>query len=314
MKDIDWVGRWYSVARERGRSDRVDFGRVREDGSLEWFDFPHELGDGVYAMQSTHQKLGRQPPPTPRGRETAPPQGWRKVAILLKALRPTPLPPMRWLNPSPGAAATPKEICWHVFTAAETKRILARAKSEGVSVNAWIMARLNDTALPALLAAPATGRWLFPVNMRGPLADSPRGNQSSGIPVVARPGLTAPEIHASIRESLKGGAHWATWWMLHAGKVVGLKGMAYLSKRSEQKSFWLGSFTNLGEWTSREAPAGEAWLAAPPGSPNYPIGVGIVIWTGRMSIVFKVHPAVCADRALPPRIFEEFLGRLLRDA
>jgi hypothetical protein len=99
--------------------------------------------------------------------------------------------------------------------------------------------------------------------------------------------------------------------MLHVGKFVGLRGMRHFSKSSEAKSFWLGSFTNVGIWECAEADPGEAWLVAPPGSRNYPIGVGIVTWNGRMSVVLKIHASVCPDRSLPAKLFAPFIAGLL---
>ncbi|RZA07220.1 MAG: hypothetical protein EOP11_08330 [Proteobacteria bacterium] len=196
---------------------------------------------------------------------------------------------MRWRFANPRAEVRPKDFEWKVFSREETARIHGLAKAERVSVNAWIMARLNKVILPALLEGPAEGRWLFPVNMRGPvwLGEGQLeglGNQSSGIPLRVKPDSTAAEIHDQIKRSLEAGLHWATWWMLHVGKLVGVRGMRHFSKSSEAKSFWLGSFTNVGIWDCAEASPDEAWLVAPPGSRNYPIGVGIVTWNGRMSI------------------------------
>ena len=313
MKQVDWVGLWYTVAKERGVNDVVDFGRVNTaSGAVEWFDFSHQQCDGAGGMAYALKKLGRAVPPMPRSREDAPPRGLRKARILVRAARGPKPPVMRWKHPAPGARAMPRDFSWHVFSAEETNSILARAAAQKVSVNAWMMAHLTDVLLPELLEGAGPARWLFPVNMRGPVwTGDGLGNHSSAIPIFVRAGTKPAEIHAQIREGLVNGAHWATWWMLHVGKLVGLRGMRYLSRQSAKKSFWLGTFSNMGAWDDEHASPDEAWIVAPPGSENYPIGVGIVTWRGRMAISLKIHPAVCANRALPPRLFTEFVKRLL---
>ncbi|RYZ95615.1 MAG: hypothetical protein EOP11_24675, partial [Proteobacteria bacterium] len=74
------MGQWYLVAAERGRHHFVDFGRVdTRTGVHEWFDYSHSRGDGVDGMVHCARALGRQDPPIPRSRESAPPSGWRKI-------------------------------------------------------------------------------------------------------------------------------------------------------------------------------------------------------------------------------------------
>ena len=99
--------------------------------------------------------------------------------------------------------------------------------------------------------------------------------------------------------------------MLNIGRLIGVGGMRFFSIRTERKSQWMGTFSNVGSWP----PVGSApgildpdivYIVAPPGTPNFPISVGLITWNGRLSITLKVHPSI-SDKPDQARFFLERL-------
>jgi hypothetical protein len=308
----DWVGYWYAVARSRGVNDIASIGRVDlRAGTVDWTDFSHATVDGVGRLGELLRARGYRIPELPRSRETRPPGPWRALRILLGArglARPRKL---RWRTRRPVVQAPRHGFPWTVLTREETERLERAARARGVSVNAWLLARLSAILWPALLEEGERGPWLFPVNMRGvagPLPD--HANVASAILIDCGPGTDDRAIHAQVRARLAAGMHWATWWILHVGRVVGRRGVRWISHRRERSAEYVGTFSNMGAWPPEGSAPGaldenEAWLCTPPGTPNFPVSAGLMAWNGRLSITLKVHPSVTADQGLAARALAE---------
>jgi hypothetical protein len=298
----DWVGFWYTVARERGVNDVASLGRVElASGRVEWTDFSHSTMDGIGKFGELLRARGYRLPELPRSREPGPP-GWlsrlRILARLPSVARPRPI---RWRERNEARSAPLHAFPFIVFSRAETDTIHARAKARAVSPNALMPEVLGRILLPELLEPGAKGLWLFPVNMRGAVGvQRDDANVASALLLEAGQGTPAEELHEQIRSGLARGMHWATWWMLHVGRVVGESGVRWLSRRRERTSFYLGTFSHMGAWPpegSRPsdtlvADSNDAWLCTPPGTRNFPISVGCLIWEGKLSVTLKVHPSI----------------------
>lgn len=309
----DWVGMWYTVARERGVNDQCTIAHVHTGNhTIQWNDFSHSEMDGVSWMVRKLRALGYQIPSMPQAKDIREPALWKRPYILWHSLRALSSHKIDWLYGDPDQPAGRARMAYLILTREETAKLSQIARDEGVNVNAILMSELSSLILPELASPGTRGYWLFPVNMRGGVRSSLEYcNQSSAIPVKADSDTSPEEIHAQIRVGLKKGVHWATWWLLHVGKLVGVNGMRYFSIQSAKKSHWLGTFSNMGIWPPEgSAPhaldAEETWLCAPPGTPNYPISVGCITWNGRFSMTLKLHPAICAN----PRTSWQILNTL----
>jgi hypothetical protein len=231
-------------------NDIASIGRVDlRAGTVDWTDFSHATVDGVGKLGELLRARGYRIPELPRSRETRPPGPWRALRILLGArglARPRKL---RWRTRRPVFQAPRHGFPWTVLTREETARLERAARARGVSVNAWLLARLSALLWPALLEEGERGPWLFPVNMRGvagPLPD--HANVASAILIDCGPGTDDRAIHAQVRARLAAGMHWATWWMLHVGRVVGRRGVRWISYRRERSAEYVGTFSNMGAW------------------------------------------------------------------
>jgi hypothetical protein len=130
-----------------------------------------------------------------------------------------------------------------------------------------------------------------------------------------RAGIDAPAIHRRIKGAIQAYEHWSNWWVYHIGKVVGYRGMQWLSRRSSERTFWLGSFTDLGDWTPLESPAtggyrASVWAITAPGTPNNPVSCATIAWFGQRSISLRIHPAISRNC---PESARAVLGRLAEE-
>lgn len=304
MTQKDWVAQWYVLAKERGVNDIFSFGRVDlETSEIQWFDLSHSVADGIGAMAIWFENQGHYWDNLPESTRVQKIPFWKKPGVLFKSLPYFKSQKPKWkfhdLSKKP---ASQHDFGWIVFSDEETRRFEQYVRDQKVSENALLLETLNAILLPDLLADETlNGRWLFPVNMRGAIRKPNfRSNHSSAIPIQVNAFTTAMDIHSQIKLHLSGGIHWAIWWSLHIGKIVGTNGMRFLSKKSERNNFWLGTFSNMGAWPPPElsklyTKASEVWIVVPPGTPNYPISIGCMRWNGKLSVSLKIHPSICPE-------------------
>lgn len=303
-RERDWVGLWYKIAREdRGVNDLFTFLKIDlVDGRvLEHVDISHERMDGLGALTWMLRREGNRIDRVPEGRVSPPPGFWGKLRLLLNFRKVARDMSVDWVGGDATKSASLREIAHIVLTREETRAIEARAKTERLSMNAVLMATLSNVLAPSLVRGDRPFLWLFPVNMRGPVRrENELANASSAVGIEAHKAVTPREVHAHIKEQLSNNIHWATWWTVNIGRVIGERGMRWLSSRRASNNFWMGTFSNLGAWPppGLELPASNprhAWVASPPGTVNFPIGCACVTWNGQLALTLKIHPSVCAD-------------------
>lgn len=291
----DWIGLWFTVQAERGHSDAVPFFLARlAEKKFDDFGFRHRDMDGMAAMAGALRALGLEPKRAPRAVPrpsvfSVPRLLWRGLAGNNGGGRPN------WRSLRTEILAKPKSFAFLVLreeAEAALKKFLAEKR---ISLTAYLLSRLSRAMEPELLDGPVSGSWLLPVDMRPAFPGRPlSGNCVSYVKVPAAG--EAEDIHREIKRALGAFEHWSNWWVYHIGKVVGLKGMRKLSLRSSQRTFWLGSFTDLGDWTLVTSASlslrDSVWAIAAPGTPNSPVGCATVAWFGQRSISLRVHPSI----------------------
>jgi hypothetical protein len=303
-KDRDWVGLWYAIAREeRGVNDIMVFLRTDfRTGQVRRFEMSHEKMDGLGALVHWLSEEGHVISKVPEGRVQRPKNLWERFRILRAFLRASKNRTMQWLRWVPEAAATPNEIVLTALSREETEALNDFAREKKCSVNALLMSELSRVLGGALVKPGQTFPWLFPVNMRGAVAlANPFANQSSAVGVECSSVSSMAEIHDNMRDQLKAGVYWGTWWTLQLGRIVGVRGMRWLSNMRAEKNHWMGTFSNLGVWPPQNMNPNDsygdsevAWIPSPPGTLNFPIGFACIQWFGRLTYTLKIHPAVCA--------------------
>ncbi|MBS1985036.1 MAG: hypothetical protein JST16_12775 [Bdellovibrionales bacterium] len=315
----DWVGLWYAIARERGVSDLVRFMRIDAVRGcvVETVDLSHEKMDGVGALTSLLRQSGCRVERATAGRTPPAPRGWALLKLIWNFSKAVRNMSVNWKHYDATAVADPLDIAWTTLSHRETEIVQARAKAAGASLNAYLLSQLSNVVSKDLVAGAEPFLWLFPVNMRGPVkCHDETANYSSAVGIACHKQMTALEVQANIREQLSKNIHWATWWMLNIGKIVGERGMRWLSKHRADNNFWMGTFSNLGVWPPEGVHlnrfnADELWIPCPPGTLNFPIGCCVVVWNGRLALTLKMHAALGVNFAQVQAYLQELRRNLL---
>lgn len=322
---IDWGGRWFSVAKHRGESDLAGLGRgILEDhlgGPVSYredFNFSHAEMDGISAMNLQLAKLGQLTPYFPELKDKLPPTGIQKWLAIAKALKKQMSASVKWFQFEHSHGSTsPIDVVG--FTEEESLHILQTLRSRGLTLDGVLLSLL-DLKVRKLLADPRQpAKWLFPINMRGASAiPNIICNQVSFITLLSVPQWRPRSVQEQIKQSLDQKEHWGNWSLYSVGKYIGPKGMHFLSRRSAQKNFWLGTFSNLGSWQTdphyQPLHPSEIWFASPPGSANYPIGFIHCLFNHKLSLSLKVHSAVGAHPSWAYDTLQSIRRHLLRMA
>jgi len=317
----DWVGLWYEIAREKGVNDICTFAKVNtKTEAVEWFDYSHSLADGVGAFSYLLRKEGYSIPALPGAKAMKVPSLFQKLKLLAYFFRKIfQKQHIEWALKGDAHVKPEKhDFPWLIFTREETTHLKSQAKDCKISLNSLLLSCLNRVIAERLVKGNDPYLWLFPVNMRGPVKLAvDTANHSSAVALELSRRSSAQDVYNQIRYQLKTNSHWGIWWLLNIGKLIGVRGMRSISRRRNEKSFHLGTFSNMGEWpipgsAPRDLNPDEAWVVAPPGTENFPVSCGCISWNGRLSVTLKVHPSICADRNSAAELLKKFKAELHR--
>lgn len=306
--EIDWMGLWYKIIKERGENDEPTFGRYDlSTKKVDWFRFSHMDMDGVGVLNHLYQKRGIQLTKFPDLKEKKYPNFFEALLIFIKLAFKNKKIKTEWMERNEGLA--PKDvhkISYYIFNPDQTKAIEEFSKNNNVSVCALLMNRSSKVLLQNL-SFNQEGTWTLPVNLRPILKkENFNANHSSGILIPIKKNDQITDTNTQIKNSLKNKEHWAIWWIHQIGRVIGYSGMKYISNKNAQKSFMLGSFSYLSKW---DIPSPDIYVGGPPGSKNFPVSVMVMLANGHMSYSLKIHPYILKDESK----VEEYLNAIVHD-
>lgn len=312
-KEIDWMGRWYVIMKERGENDCPTLGRMLIDSEeIDWFSFSHSEMDGVGAFVKYYQQKGVTLKNLPEIKESSAPGIIERLKIFYRLIFKTKKAKIDWKEFHPEAAPKdPLDIHYKIFSPEEMNALKSYCKSQGFSLNAYFMNALTKALLPKL-SKNEEGTWTLPVNLRPLLKrEDYSSNHSSGVLVSMNKGDTPKETHQKIAGALKNKIHWGIWWIHQIGKFIGMRGMRYVSAQNSKKSFLIGSFSILGKW---DFPENHIWVGCAPGSKNFPVSAFLLEANSHLSFCLKIHPAILpnADESESSALFEGALEEILR--
>jgi hypothetical protein len=285
----DRTGLWIAALQASGVDTDALIARVDPDTGPRWYPLPHSEFDGVGAFghllrQHGHPDLGGLPQNEPQRRP-----GW--LSLLRAGAQFTEFPFGRGVSlrmASSSMAPLGRNIAWRVLDEAQTSRLVARAKAEGVSVNAWLLFTLTRSLAPLLDNPARPSRWMIPVNMRGKVR-SPRdtANHVAYVRLPVSQSDSARAIQDRIRARLDGFEDWWLWYCYRYGSLVGPRLMRILARADLRWSKpYLGCFSNLGAW-NLSGPG--AWICCPPVARTMPVGAGCLTYGGRMGLALRFH-------------------------
>lgn len=298
---IDWAAKWFEIRSEMGQSDQVTF--MYQDREPDWvkIHFHHRKTDGFGMMQTILQEEGI--PVRAPIRPLKKPHFFLQPFLLLKGIRLHPKldkNPWKFYDPIL-PSADPDDVSSWFLSKQETKALERIAKEKNLNVGFFILSEMDQLLRKKLYQNPdENSTWLCPVDVRGAFPDPSLNRNWVSFIITSFKGPSSAantqKAFSEYRKSLKSGMYWAFWELYQIGKYIGIKGMRRLAKNAQNKSFWMGSFSDLGTWNQEALKTSKAkdrrWVMAPPGSPSYPIGITTIEWCEQRTITLKLHPAI----------------------
>jgi hypothetical protein len=204
-----------------------------------------------------------------------------------------------------------ERMAWEVFSEAETQGIVRAAKAAGVTVNTYLLFHV-DAAISTALTRPYSDRlWMVPVNLRGAVKrarDIAPHMAFFGVNLASGASLTG--LQTQIARLKEQDYHWGAWTLLHAGALVGAKGMRRdIRQREKRNHGWTGIFSNLGVWS---VPGGGQWIFGPAISRVHPVGAGCITMNGRMALTLQLHAAFGASLQAAHALLQDWKNACLQ--
>lgn len=316
---VDYVGMWYVARARYGISDQNWFGfATGDDDAMQWIRKPHREADGIGALTQLLALRGCSGGEMPLTRDPGAPPLWQQLTAPRIRVAAGRRGRIRWrfLDPARAAAAHDAPPAYVFLEDKEYAALRAAASRAGVSTTQWLLWTVDRAARSVLVEQDSPLPWVFPVNLRGAVqAATPTMNHCSGITAWLDGATTAADVAAQVRSRLAAGEHWRQWQLLTLGRLVGQAGVNLLYRLARGRAgACAGSYSNLGRWPlpGMALPAGNdirGVVCSSPGSPAYPISVGMVEWQGRLSLSCRIHPVAAADAGCADRLLQAWRSR-----
>ncbi|MBT3980015.1 MAG: hypothetical protein HOE90_01605 [Bacteriovoracaceae bacterium] len=286
---IDWVGQWFPIMERNGEYTHIPFGSYDPNSNtVEFHHMPHKDFDGIGAFAT----LIGQNQNLPTLSEDHKPSIFRLLLGFISYFLESGVASVNWKNRDTTKLGAKIDPHYFVLSNSETSHLLERSKKNEVSVNSYLVHKINSAINQKLINGTKENLWLLPINMRGPITrDSPVKNHASYISLKIAHGEKVQSIQSKIKTKIKIGYHWASWWGVMLGKKIGIAGMEKILNKYHQKNHsWVGTFSNLGVWNSLTDK--RDWFFCPPVTKAHPIGIGTICFNARLSIALQVHPSI----------------------
>jgi hypothetical protein len=289
---------------ELGEVMVMRYGRMkRPDDPPLWDYVPHVQFDGIGGFADILRRYEQHRADPIHAREASPPslrtvlRGVR--GVLDRARRSASRPGVPWeryeRDVLPGI---PTAVGWAVLDEEETKRVQARLST---STNSRLLWALDKAIAPLVAGAHPPRLWLVPVNMRHAAGwTKDLINAVTPLPVEFEVGASPDQVHAAIKQRFEEGAHWATLYLHAAESRLAPARMqrSAVAYHRRPRHAWLGTFSNLGDWSVPGRPANWIFIGVPPVTLVHPISSAALTWGGRMTLTLQTHRAISEDPAL----------------
>ncbi|HWF20422.1 MAG TPA: hypothetical protein VG754_14215 [Verrucomicrobiae bacterium] len=330
-KAFDPIKSWFDAAEALGEYIGIRFGRLRPGSNdPEWMFMPHCDYDGIGGFAEILRQRGAVLSKLPVIKHPSNPSWMPLIKSGPKLLKPRRA--LEWNIPSDKIklstnAQPPSAVAWHVFDEIETSQIRRACRKGGFTVNSFLLKHVSKAVRPCLKDEASVIPWMVPVNLRGKVfRDRDTANFSAYVGVKIASYETIRDVHRKIYEALGRGEHWANWYAYKSGHVLshGMKKQMVTSGRC-MAEWYLGSFSNLGDWDADKKLNSPGclggWLFSPPVLRCQLVGAGCVTFQNRLSLTIQTHPELTTDVAVPRnwmqnwvREIEMDLSSLLSDA
>lgn len=314
-----WPSKWFEIRSEMGQSDLATIMFQDIGKPFEKHHFRHREADGFGKILSLIKRAGIDV--SAPIRKIKKPSRYLNYYLLVKGLLTHPrLPENPWKYFfEDRESGHPDQVSWLFFSNEENQYLKKMAVEKKLNLSFFLLSELDEIIKKHLFKNPHDdGTWLTPVDVRGAYPDAEIDHNYVSFIATKIQTQKIPEAFVKYKNDLRTGAYWPFWELAQIGQYVGLKGMRWLVKQGIGKSFWMGSFSDLGIWNQPELQNSSIrhryWCIAPPGSLAYPIGMTTIEWCGNRSLTMKIHPAVCVGNSkdLSDLILKEFKEKILK--
>ena len=314
-----WPSKWFEIRAEMGQSDLATMMYQDRGQEFKKHHFHHREADGFGKIQSLIEQAGLKIS-APIRKLKKPPR-YLNFYLLLKGLITHPRLPLNpWKTYHPEReSGHPDQVSWWFLTGAENAKIKQLAAEKKLNLGFFLISEMDQILKKHLFQNPETpGTWLSPVDLRGAYPEAQSGQNFVSFIATQLQANKTHEAFEKYKQDLRSGAYWPFWELAQIGQYVGLSGMRWLAQQGTGKSFWMGSFSDLGVWNQKELLESNIkdryWSMAPPGSLAYPIGMTTIEWCGNRSITLKIHPAICDrnSKEISDQILQEFKDQILK--
>ncbi|MBI2520856.1 MAG: hypothetical protein HYV97_10580 [Bdellovibrio sp.] len=299
---LDWVGEWFPIIRSFGEFTDIVYLKCSSAGAVEdIYYLDHGQYDGVGGFQVL---LEQQQCPNAIYRAQTESRSnffWRCLGFIKYFLE-SKANSINWKRREhslPGKKMIP---CVFVYSVEQTNHLMNLARSKQVTLTALILQRLDECVRTLLQNEQKKNIWLIPVNMRASVKrKNPYSNHASYISVTLSRFMQDADVGKTLKTALKIGYHWAAWWGILLGRMIGLNGMHRLMKKyHDKKHSWTGTLSNLGVWSHPNAD--QTWAFCPPLSKSHPVALGLVTWNGQLSMALQIHPSLDQEGVLAKQL------------
>ena len=281
-------------------------------------DFIHHTdSDGTSAMTKILEKEGHLVHEVPLVRSLDKLSFIARFKLFLNFLKLTKAIDLKWKKPRLDITGVPESFFVTRFSLEQTKAMGERAKSQGASLNSYLLWALDKTVSDNLLAKGSERKWVSPINMR---VDQKQryGNNSASIIINITDdeaqGVSPKDVHAKIKNYLVHKLNWGSQIYSNIARFVGFKGTLYLAKKV--KEVGTGVFRNMGDWPtpdieiSPQASTIEHRIYIAPATQVLPVAAATYAWNGQLSLSIQFHPSLALTRAQAQEVADKWTQAL----
>lgn len=288
----DYTAQWFEIYRRHLEPTDIIFS-VENNNQTELVKFPHDKSDGIGALHTLAEKYNWK---IQNSASLKP----KKIRILKYFFNCVMF--LYWAHPRRKNIwafefkKTTSVETLHTnfkFSAEETTVLLTKAKWLKVSLNTLLFYALNKTIADKFNLSKMEMSWWIPVNMRSDLGldvndASLKKNYVSNFSLDVNSDISLNDCQNLISKSLKQQKHWATWWWQHLGRFVPESVIETIAKRNLNENFYVGAFSNMGNWTCKDQNSNLSFFVTP--LLSHPVGAGAIMWNDRLNITLRIYP------------------------
>lgn len=196
---------------------------------------------------------------------------------------------------------------WIYLSQDQTERLRRSSKAAGVSLNVYLLHRINQAVQPYLQNSSFKSSWIVPVAVYSSweLALLP-GVRTSTVEINIGEKDSLQDLQRQLQSEVNREAYWGFLVGAMINYVLPMSLNRAILQATIAKKNRVGTFSNIGKWTGKEDHS--IWAMAPNVHPGQPLGAGAVEFNGRLGLGFKFDPCLGFDSDTTLN----FLAKLLR--